>query len=142
MFMRSTRSAGRFLQPLRAQQRRDGLGEIGDVAGGLRREGRAEIDLRHRPFHVVAEALQQPPRLLQLRHQLGRGAVVAPFVESAMRSFPGSRRISCVIGLGHRPVRHELARRAAAAGIHEGGGVAHRAVWQPWMDTTLARSEP
>ena len=31
------------------------------------------------------------------------------------------------IGLRRRPERHELARRAAAAGIDEGRGVAHRA---------------
>ena len=31
------------------------------------------------------------------------------------------------IGLGRRPERHELARRAAAAGVDEGRGVAHRA---------------
>ncbi len=117
----------RALQALGGKQVGDGLREVADVAGGLRGEGGAVVHWRHLPFDMMAQAFQQPAHPFQLGRVVRGGAVLAPFVRQRDAQPARVALDQLQIGLGRRPVGHELARRAAAALVDEGRGVAHRA---------------
>jgi glycosyltransferase involved in cell wall biosynthesis len=71
---------GRFIQTEPRQMTGDHLREIADVAGRLRGERVAEIHLRQRPFHVMAEPFEHFADTLQLCNEMRRRFVVAPLM--------------------------------------------------------------
>ena len=115
------------LQPERSDQVGDGLREIADIAGRLGGESGAEIHVGQRPIHLVPQPLEEATDPLQFRGDRGRGAVVAPFVGQSDTQPARIALDEVAIGFSRCPERHELAGRAAAATVYEGGRVANGA---------------
>ncbi len=96
MLTGSTRSAGGRSSPARGEQVADHLGEIADIAGGLRREGCAIVDRRQRVFHMMTEALEKTPYALQSAAMCGVALYSAPLIRERDLEPAGSRATSCV----------------------------------------------
>ena len=124
-------------QTRRREQAGDGLRKVADVAGGLGGEGRSKVDRWQGPFDMVAQPFQKAADALELGHVVRHRAVVAPLVRQRDAQPPWVALDQLAIGLGRHPVRHELARCAAAAVVNKRGGVAHASAL-----ATLGRDEP
>lgn len=113
------------LEPARGEQVADDLGEIADVAGSLRREGGAIIDVRQDVIHVMAEVFEKPAHSFEFRRNVGCRAIVAPLVRERDSEPARIVRDELCVKLWRGPERHEFAGRGTSAGVDESGGVAH-----------------